>query len=136
TRTMRDLSGGDYEVIIKGTQTQNELGEMARALETFRINGQQVAQAEVEKEARAGETAERAAMMQRFQSAFDAVIAQAMEGDFDGRIDDRFDDVEIDRIADNLNGMLGSIQAALSEADRVLAALAEADLRDRMVGAY
>ncbi|WP_082092786.1 methyl-accepting chemotaxis protein [Devosia epidermidihirudinis] len=136
TQTMRHLAGGDYEIAIDGTTTQNELGEMARALETFRVNGQQVALAEVEKEARADEIAARAAMMQRFQSACDTVIGQATEGDFNGRIDDQFGDPEIDRIADNLNGMLGTIQQALSEAERVLGALAQADLRDRMAGAY
>ena len=59
-----------------------------------------------------------------------------MEGDFAGRIDDRFGDAEIDRISDNLNGMLGTIEDALTEAERVLGALAVADLRDRMLGSY
>ena len=136
TLTMRELAAGNYAVTIAGTTTQNELGEMARALETFRTNGEQVAQAEVEKETRAGETAARAERMERFQLAFDAVIARAMEGDFAGRIDDRFGDAEIDRISDNLNGMLGTIEDALTEAERVLGALAVADLRDRMLGSY
>ncbi len=136
TRTMGQLTAGEYDITIEGTKSQNVLGEMARALETFRLNGQQVAAADRDKLARAAATAERAAMMARFQSAFDQVIEKAMAGDFTGRIDEQFGDAEIDRIAANLNGMLESILQALNEADHVLAALAMADLRERMVGDY
>jgi methyl-accepting chemotaxis protein len=136
TANMQALSGGNYDIAIPGTEIRNELGEMARSLETFRDNGRQVAQAEVEKMARAAAAQARTDMMVRFQAAFDAVIARANNGDFSGRIDAHYDDVEIDRICDNLNGMLASIEAALGEAEQVLDALAHADLRARMVGSY
>ena len=136
TSTMRTLVEGNYEIAIAGINDRNELGDMARALETFRSNGQQMATAEAEKAAHVSQTQARAEMMARFQSAFDEVIAQAMQGDFSGRIDDRYDDPEIDRISDNLNAMLGSIEEALGEAEQVLDALARADLRQRMLGAY
>jgi methyl-accepting chemotaxis protein len=136
TSTMRTLVEGNYDIAITGINDRNELGDMARALETFRCNGQQMATAEAEKAAQVSQTQARAEMMARFQSAFDGVIAQAMQGDFSGRIDDRYDDPEIDRISDNLNAMLGSIEEALGEAEQVLDALARADLRQRMLGAY
>ena len=136
TQTMQVLSGGDFDVTIAGAGAQNELGDMARALETFRDNGRQVAAAEVEKQVEAQRVAERAERMARFQAAFDAAIARAMNGDFGARLDADNGDPEIDRIASNLNAMLTSIEAALSEADTVLAALAEADLRERMRGTY
>ncbi|AVF05853.1 methyl-accepting chemotaxis protein [Devosia sp. I507] len=133
---MRMLVEGNYEIAIAGINDRNELGEMARALETFRSNGQQMAAAEAEKAAHVSQTQARAEMMARFQSTFDGVIAQAMRGDFSGRIDERYDDPEIDRISDNLNAMLGSVEEALGEAEQVLDALARADLRQRMLGAY
>jgi methyl-accepting chemotaxis protein len=136
TRTMQALSGGDHDVVISGTGARNELGEMARALETFRDNARQVAEAEIAKQAEAGRTLARAETMARFQAEFDAVIARAMNGDFAARLDAHHGDPEIDRIADNLNAMLTSIEAALEEADTVLGALAEADLRQRMRGTY
>jgi methyl-accepting chemotaxis protein len=136
TRTMRSLSEGDYDVEIAGTGVSNELGDMARALETFRDNGRQVAEAQAGKQAEAERTSARAETMARFQAAFDAVIARALNGDFAGRLDPHNGDPEIDRIANNLNAMLGSIEAALAEADRVLDALARADLRERMLGSY
>ncbi len=136
TGTMRVLAGGKYDIDIPGTAQENELGEMARALETFRTNGLEVAGAELEKQRRADEAAARAETMAHFQAGFDAVIARATDGDFGGRIDERFGNPDLDRVADNLNGMMGTVEAALGEADRVLGALANADLRDRMVGSY
>ncbi|ODT68305.1 MAG: hypothetical protein ABS75_20960 [Pelagibacterium sp. SCN 63-23] len=136
TGTMRALSGGDYELEIAGIDARNELGEMARALATFRDNGKQVLQADAERAARAAETQARAEMMARFQGEFDLVIARAMQGDFSGRIDAGYGDAEIDRISDNLNAVLASVEAALDEAGSVLGALARADLRQRMVGVY
>src|SRR5690606_19298067 len=82
TGTMAKLTDGNYDIEIQGTQTQNELGEMARALETFRVNGINVQLAEEEKQARANDIAARADMMARFQGAFDGVIEKAIAGDF------------------------------------------------------
>ena len=136
TGTMGRLTDGNYDIIIEGTQVQNELGEMARALETFRMNGINVQLAEEEKQARANDMATRAGMMDQFQKAFDNVIERAMAGDFSGRLATHFGDAEIDRISGNLDGMMSSIEEALDEAERVLSAMARADLRDRMLGEY
>ncbi|WEJ58748.1 methyl-accepting chemotaxis protein [Devosia sp. FJ2-5-3] len=136
TQTMGRLVEGQYDTNIAGTEAQNELGEMARALETFRVNGLEVRAAETEKQRRAGEMAARAEMMARFQAAFDRVIESAMNGDFSARIANQFGEREIDRIAGNLDGMMAAIETALDEADRVLGAMARADLRDRMRGEY
>ena len=136
TETMRELAGGNYQVEIAGGHVQNELGDMARALETFRDNGLAVEKAESEKRQHASQATARAETMARFQAAFDRVIERASAGDFGHRIDERFNDAEIDRIADNLNGMVAAIGSTLGEADRVLGALAHADLRERMQGQY
>ena len=136
TATMGKLTSGDYDIEIAGTATQNELGEMARALETFRINGINMLHAEEEKQARAKDIASRAEMMAQFQDAFAKVIERAMDGDFSARLNTDFGDVEINQVSDNLDGMISSIETALGEADRVLGALANADLRDRMEGEY
>jgi methyl-accepting chemotaxis protein len=136
TGTMGKLTDGDYDITISGTQAQNELGEMARALETFRLNGINVQLAEEEKQARANDIAARAEKMAQFQAAFDAVIERAIAGDFSARVAARFGDAELDRIGGNIDGMLESIEEALDEAERVLGAMARADLRDRMMGDY
>lgn len=136
TRTMGQLTDGHYDIAIAGTQARNELGEMARALETFRVNGISVQLAEEEKQRRNGEMAARAQVMASFQAAFDTVIERANNGDFTGRIAAHFGDPEIDRISGNLDGMMTTIEGALDEADRVLGAMARADLRDRMMGEY
>ncbi len=136
TGTMGKLTQGDYDIAIRGTEVQNELGEMARALETFRLNGINVQLAEEEKQARASDIAARAEKMAQFQSAFDAVIERAIDGDFSARVAARFNDPELDRIGGNIDAMLASIEEALDEAERVLGAMAGADLRERMTGDY
>ena len=136
TRTMRELAGGNYQLAIAGTDSRNELGDMSRALETFRDNGLMVERAEAERQQRATQAGARSEMMARFQAEFDRVIERASGGDFGGRIEARFDDPEIDRIGDNLNAMLAAVGTTLGEAERVLGALARADLGERMEGRY
>jgi methyl-accepting chemotaxis protein len=84
-----------------------------------RENGIKVAAMSQEEAQRVRLVAERAEMMQRFQSAFDAVIGATVEGDFSGRIDGQFHDADIERISTNFNGMLETVNSALSEAGHV-----------------
>jgi methyl-accepting chemotaxis protein len=86
TRTMREMAGGNYQVEIAGADIRNELGDMARALETFRDNGLAVEQAESERRQHASQNSARADLLLRFQAAFEGVIERASAGFFDGRI--------------------------------------------------
>ena len=75
-------------------------------------------------------------MMETFQNAFDGVVAATLQGDFSKRIDERFNDADIDRISTNFNALMETVASGLAEAGDVLAALAEADLTHRMRGNY
>ncbi|HHY48795.1 MAG TPA: HAMP domain-containing protein [Alphaproteobacteria bacterium] len=136
TRVMTQLANGDFECEVPGKDRGDEIGDMAAAVQVFKENGIKVAAMSQDERQRARLVAERAEMMQRFQSAFDAVIEATVEGDFSKRIDGRFDDADIDRISTNFNAMLETVNAALSEAGHVLAGLANADLTQRMEGSY
>ncbi|WP_158541630.1 methyl-accepting chemotaxis protein [Pelagibacterium lacus] len=136
TLLMRRLADGDFDLDIKGTDRQHELGQMAKALQVFRANGQAMAEAERERERNARVAAERAQMMERFQTAFDAVIDACVAGDFSKRITQSFGDADIDRVAGNFNSMLDTVNAGLGEAGQVLSALARTDLTQRMEGSY
>tara|TARA_R110002020_G_scaffold10961_18_gene41648 strand:+ start:1077 stop:3104 length:2028 start_codon:yes stop_codon:yes gene_type:complete len=136
TGAMQSLAGGDIDMEITGTEPTHELGQMARALQVFQTNAHAVRAADAEKDSRSAMTASRAKMMENFQLAFDSVIDATAAGDFTRRIDARFNDADIDRISANFNAMLESTNAALSEAGRVLGALANADLSERMEGTY
>jgi methyl-accepting chemotaxis protein len=136
TQSMARLAEGDLATGIGFTGRRDELGSMARAVEVFKENGIKVAALSAQEATSAAQTKARAEMMQNFQSAFDAVIEATAEGDFSQRLAAEFDDPEINRIAQNFNGMLETVNTALAEAGRVLAALARTDLTQRMEGAY
>jgi methyl-accepting chemotaxis protein len=136
TQAMQSLAGGDIDMAITGTEPTHELGQMARALQVFQTNAQAVRVAEAEKDSRSALSVARARMMESFQAAFDSVIDATSAGDFTRRIDARFNDADIDRISANFNAMLETTNGALSEAGRVLGALANADLTERMEGTY
>ena len=136
TQAMQALAGGDIDMEIAGTEPTHELGQMARALQVFQTNAQAVRVAEAEKDSRSALSVARARMMESFQAAFDSVIDATSAGDFTRRIDARFNDADIDRISANFNAMLETTNGALTEAGRVLGALANADLTERMEGTY
>lgn len=136
TVLMRRLADGDFDLDIKGTDREHELGQMAKALQVFRANGQAMAEADIERARNAELAAERAAMMERFQTAFDDVIDACVAGDFTKRITESFGDEDIDRVVANFNSMLDTVNAGLGEAGQVLSALARTDLTQRMEGNY
>ncbi|MEQ8444692.1 MAG: methyl-accepting chemotaxis protein [Pelagibacterium sp.] len=136
TLMMRRLADGDFNTDISGSEREHELGQMAKALQVFRSNGQAMEAAEAERLLNAKTAAERAEMMDRFQTAFDAVIEACVAGDFTTRITETFGDEDIDRVAANFNSMLETVNAGLGEAGHVLSALARTDLTQRMEGQY
>ncbi|WMT89723.1 methyl-accepting chemotaxis protein [Pelagibacterium sp. H642] len=136
TALMRRLAEGDFSLDISGADREHELGQMAKALQVFRANGQAMEAAEAERAINARTAAARAAMMERFQAAFDEVIAACVAGDFTKRITETFGDEDIDRVAANFNAMLDTVNAGLGEAGQVLSALARTDLTQRMQGQY
>ena len=136
TNSMRSLAEGDIDMNITGTEPTHELGQMARALQVFQTNSKAVRASEAEKDSRSALSLARARMMESFQTAFDSVIDATAAGDFSRRIDAKFDDADIDRISANFNTMLETTNGALAEAGRVLGALAQADLTERMEGTY
>src|SRR5690606_35410912 len=133
---MGRLAEGEFDMDISGAGRQHERGQMAKALQVFRTNGQAMVEADAERARNAQTAAARAAMMERFQSAFDAVIAACVAGDFTKRITETFGDEDIDRVATNFNAMLDTVNAGLGEAGHVLSALARTDLTQRMEGQY
>ncbi|HWJ88028.1 MAG TPA: methyl-accepting chemotaxis protein [Pelagibacterium sp.] len=136
TAMMRRLADGDFNLDIAGTDREHELGQMAKALQVFRANGQAMVEADAERARNARATAERAQMMDRFQRAFDSVVEACVAGDFTRRITETFGDRDIDRVSQNFNSMLDTVNAGLGEAGHVLSALARTDLTQRMEGQY
>ncbi|RYE44596.1 MAG: methyl-accepting chemotaxis protein [Hyphomicrobiales bacterium] len=135
TETMARIAEGDF-VDVPYAGEKNEIGQMAAAVQVFKENGIRVAEMNEDERSRHEKAAERAQMMLAFQNAFDGVVAATLKGDLTQRIDAHFADADIERIANNFNGLMDTVAGGLNEAGDVLEALAEADLTRRMDGAY
>lgn len=134
--SMRRLADGDLDVELTGAEQRNELGLMAQALEVFQNNGKAMRSMDAEKEA---ERVREAAEQQRradMQAEMARVVAAAAEGDFTARIEQVYDDEELDTIVASLNGLMRSVDDGLAETGTVMAAMAQADMTHRVNGEY
>jgi methyl-accepting chemotaxis protein len=136
TGVMARLAEGDLSVDVPYAGEKNEIGRMAGAVQVFKENGIRVAEMNEDERASHARAAERAQLMQDFQDAFEGVVESTLRGDLSKRIETRFADPDIERIATSFNRLMGTVSGGLSEAGAVLAALAEADLTRRMEGSY
>lgn len=154
---MRQLADGNLEVAITGTEAKNEFGDIARALVVFRDNTQaaRVAEAkqraaeaaarekeaaDAERQARAEEErqakieAARRAMITDLSNAVGFAVNAGAEGDFSQRITTRFDEPELQTLAEAINGMLDNVEQGVAETARVMSCMATGDLTERIAG--
>jgi len=84
-------------------------------------------------------TAERGVRDQQDQAIlqrFGRVVADAVEGRFDGRVEEKFGLPVFDNLAHSINALIETVQRGLGETGGVLAGLAQADLTRRVEGQY
>lgn len=137
TENMSLLAEGNYDITVDYADRQDDIGEMARAVEVFRENGMKVdkmSAAEIERQNQSRE--ERAQMMQQLQLSFGRVVGAAAKGDFSHRIDIEFPDEELNALGQSVNELVETVDRGLDETGQVLAALAKTDLTHRVNGDY
>jgi len=76
------------------------------------------------------------ALSSDLQSSISAVVAAAVAGDFTGRIGKDYQNDDLNRFAGSVNELVDSIDSAVAEVRRVIAALADADLSQSMEGQF
>jgi methyl-accepting chemotaxis protein len=129
TRVMGRLAKGDFAVEIAHLDRQNEIGDMARAVDIFRQNGLRVQEM----------NAQERRLKQRcteLQQSIGQVCAAAIAGDFTHRIDKDFEFPDLNAFATSMNDLVLSIDLGLAETRRVVAALSEGDLTEAMRGQF
>jgi methyl-accepting chemotaxis protein len=136
-QTMKVIADGQFDTEVPYIARQNEIGGMARAVEVFRENGLKVSQmTDEERLAAERRRIERTDMMVALQAAFGEVVDAAIAGDFSKRVHAQFPDAELNSLAGSVNSLVETVDRGLAETGAVLAALAEADLTQRMEGDY
>ena len=137
TADMVRLADNDFDVALDGQDRSDEIGDMARAVAVFRENGLKVSQMTEAEAARIiAEEQQRRTMMSELQGAFGRVVDSAIAGDFSRRVDSEFPDPELNTLAGSVNSLVGTVERGLGETGRVLKALANTDLTQRMEGEY
>lgn len=129
TQAMTRLASGQLSNLNVDASRGDEIGEMARAVEVFRANA--LAMNELK--------AQEAALHERssdLQASISSVVASAVAGDFSGRIRKDYENDDLNRFAAGVNELVASVDSAVNEMRRVIAALADADLTQRMHGNF
>ncbi len=131
------VAAGQFETQIPSAGDRDEIGRIATAAETFRQNGMRVAQMTEAEQARAlADVAQRRRMMGELRDAFGQVIDASVRGDFSRRVDASFPDEELNSLAESVNRLVTTVDRGLAETGRVLGALAETNLTQRVTGQY
>ena len=136
TSSMKRLAEGDLDVSITGVDKQNEIGDMARALEVFKASGVERERLQREQEAAAEEQRRRTQAATALQGELAAVVSAAVQGDFSKRIVSRFDDPSLCELADGVNELVQSVDAGVEETKRIVDRLASGDLTEKMTGEF
>ena len=136
TNRIKTLAEGDLRSDIPYAGRNDEIGMISGAVEVFKENALKVEAMNAEEAARANETRERAAAMTQLMDSLAGVVNAAVDGDFTQRISLAATDEDLQAVANNVNNLLSSVDAGVSETGQVLSALADADLTMRMHGNY
>ncbi|HEY0120436.1 MAG TPA: methyl-accepting chemotaxis protein, partial [Rhizobium sp.] len=129
TEAIKQVAGGHFDIEVPFAGRQDEIGEMAAAVDVFKQNGNAMRRMNAE------ETAMRA-KSDDLQSSMSRVVAAAAAGDFSRRIDKDYEDVNLNRFAGNINELLASVDTGVDEVRRVIASLADGDLTQTMRGEF
>jgi methyl-accepting chemotaxis protein len=131
TAGMLELAGGNFNVVLAGLGRKDEIGDVANAVETFKIKASEKARSESDARAEA-----RDRLMNEFEAAVGGIVKAAQAGDFSQRVP--LDDKQgvILNLASALNTMCENFNAVVSDMDRMFGSLADGDLTCRIDSEY
>ena len=142
TRSMHELADGNFDVVLPGLDRKDEVGNIAKAVETFKVKAAEKAQREAEQKAEQDRRAdvEREAAMarvaQEFQAAIGGIVEAAVAGDFSKRVEIEAKTGLILNIGSSINTLCDNVGRALNDFAQMLGAMATGDLSRRMIADY
>ncbi len=129
SQVMNAVADGNLDAEVPYLGRNDEIGEMAAAVEVFKNNGREV------RRMNAQETAMRA-KSDDLQAGMAVVVDAAAQGDFSRRINKDYGDENLNRFAATINSLLTGVHNGVSETSRVIEGLARGDLTERMDGEF
>ena len=81
TSAMKELAGGNFGMVLPGLGRRDEVGDMAQAVEDFKVRAEEKAREEAEAKVKQDEVVarQRKAEMQRLADGFEAAVGQIVE---------------------------------------------------------
>ena len=140
TGAMTTLAGGNNAVQVPALANKDEIGEMAKAVQVFKENAiEKVRMDEAEKQRLEAERKAAEAQRQREQAIgqeIAALIDSVAKGNLDSRIDLAGKDGFYKTMSEGINRLTDTVQGAIADIARVVGALAEGDLNQRITKDY
>jgi methyl-accepting chemotaxis protein len=138
---LMQLAGGNKSVDVPYTSRRDEIGENARAAQSFKESLLRMEQLEADQKAIESRTAaEREAAMQRMASEFEeavgGIVRAAVAGDFSQRVEVHGKTGMVLNVGTALNALCENTGRALDELMAMLNALAKGDLTRRITAEY
>jgi methyl-accepting chemotaxis protein len=142
THSMRQLAAGNFDVVLPGLARKDEVGNIARAVDEFKVKAAEKAQheaaekAEQDRRAEAERQAALTKMADDFQAAVGDIVRAAAAGDFSRRVALDGKTGLVLHVGTLINGLCDNVAQALHDLVQMLAALSEGDLSERIVSDY
>jgi methyl-accepting chemotaxis protein len=142
TQSMRELAAGNFDVVLPGLGRKDEVGNIAKAVDEFKVRAAEKAQreaaekAEQDRRAEAERQAALAKMADEFQTAVGDIVQAAAAGDFSRRVALEGKTGLVLNIGTLINGLCDNVAQALRDLVQMLSALSEGDLSERIVSEY
>ncbi len=80
--------------------------------------------------------ANRHAMIDELAASFGKVVIAGVDGQFSSRVEETFEDPRLDQIVQDMNRLMGTVDAGLAETGRVMGHLVRGDLTTQMQGDF
>ncbi|WP_300297635.1 methyl-accepting chemotaxis protein [Ferrovibrio sp.] len=137
TEVMGRLANRDWNTDVPDRSRADEIGDMARAVQIFKENGQENERLQQEVEqGRVVFERERQAQEDLIDRSVGMIVAAAAAGDLNQRIDAEPLKGVMRKLGEGVNTLLDSFAGAIGAVNRVLDGMAHGDLSRRMDGEY
>jgi methyl-accepting chemotaxis protein len=136
TQAMAEIADDKLDIAVPGLERADELGYMAEAVDVFRSNGIKMRDLRAAELDMSEERATQVNVIRGLQQDIGGVVGAAIDGDFSRRVGIELADPELRQLAQDVNDLVATVDRGLTETGNVLAALARADLTQRMTGDY
>ena len=131
------LAAGDRKMEIPAQSRTDEIGALARGVETLRraLADAETSAAQERQRTEAAHTAASRTLTE-LRDGVNAVVEAAVHGDFSRRVDANFEAPELRELAAGVNRLGESISAFLSDLEQMLGAMSRGDLSRPLEGRY